>query len=95
MNYDALRHPGTDLKVLYKVVGTDNATPVDDIGYEFFNGTGAPDTVVDADSKNFKEYEYNVSDLPEFSSLIIKIVGQGYNTSKPPVLSALRVIATT
>ena len=95
VNYDALRHPGTDLKVLYKVVGTDNATPVDDIGYEFFNGTGAPDTVVDADSKNFKEYEYNVSDLPEFSSLIIKIVGQGYNTSKPPVLSALRVIATT
>lgn len=95
VNFDALRHPGTDLKVLYKVIGTDNSTPVDEIGYEFFNTTGAPDKLIDADSKNFKEYEYNVTDLPEFSGLIIKIVGQGYNTSKPSILSALRVIATS
>ena len=93
-NIDVLRHPGTDVKVLYKIVRNDEEIPVDDISFNYFNGTGVPDKPLEADGKNFKEYEYNVDNLPEFSAFIIKIVGQGYNTSKPPVLSAFRCIAT-
>ena len=57
------------------------------------NSDGSPDVAVENDSRNFKEYEYTVNDLPEFSSVIIKIVGQGTNSSVIPMVSALRVMA--
>jgi hypothetical protein len=83
----------TDLKVMYKVLLNDESTPFDDVGYNFFNTDGSPDTVVDKDGKNFKEYEYTVEDLPEFTSFAIKIVGQAHNTSVVPLVSNLRAIA--
>lgn len=92
--FDCMKNAGTDVKVLFKTVKVDDERKFDEIGYEFFNTDGSPDTPIGADGRNFKEYEYNVEDLPEFSSFIIKIVGQGYNTSKPPLISAFRAIAT-
>lgn len=83
----------TDLKVMYKVLLNDESTPFDDVGYNFFNTDGSPDTIVDKDGKNFKEYEYTVEDLPEFTSFAIKIVGQAHNTSVVPLVSNLRAIA--
>ena len=79
---------------MYKIVKNDEETPIDDIGFEYFNTDGSPDTVVDNDERNFKEYEYTAENLPEFSAFMIKIVGQGSNTSKVPMVSALRCIAT-
>jgi len=91
---DNFRPTNTDLKFMYKIVKNDEETPIDDIGFEYFNTDGSPDTVVDNDERNFKEYEYTAENLPEFSAFMIKIVGQGSNTSKVPMVSALRCIAT-
>src|SRR5210317_2343062 len=90
---DIFRPATTDVKVMYKIIKNDEESAIDDIGFEFFNSDGSPDTVIDADARNFKEYEFGVDDLPEFSGFIIKIVGRGYNTSTVPLVSALRCIA--
>jgi len=90
---DNFRPPNTELKFMYKIIKADESTPLDDIGFEYFNTTGAPDKAIEVDQKNFKEYEYTAEDLPEFSSFVVKIVGQGNNTCVVPSVSALRCMA--
>jgi hypothetical protein len=90
---DFFRPPTTDLKVLYKVLNNDESTPFDDLGWRYFNTDGSPNVATEADARNFKEYEFSVESLPEFSAFAVKIVGQGTNTSVVPMISALRCIA--
>ena len=90
---DGFRPANTDIKVLYKVLENDNSTPFDDIGWNYFNTDGSPDITVGNDARNFKEYNYSVEGLSEFSAFAIKIVGQSTNTSKVPLVSNLRAIA--
>ena len=90
---DAFRPANTNVKVLYKVLENDNSTPFDDIGWNYFNGTGLPDITVGEDARNFKEYNYTVEGIAEFSAFAIKIVGQSSNTSAVPLVSNLRAIA--
>lgn len=90
---DNFRPNGCELKFMYKIVKNDEDTPIDDLGWEYFNGTGGPDAEIDTDSRNFKEYEYTADNLPEFGSFQIKIVGQSSNTSVIPTVSALRIMA--
>ena len=70
----------------------DDSTPFDDLGWTYFNGDGSPNTVVESDARNFKENEWSVEDLPEFSAFSVKIVGKGTNTSVIPMVSALRCL---
>ena len=42
---------------------------------------------------DFKEYQYSVSDLSEFIAFSIKIVMQGTNSSRPPLVKDFRAIA--
>jgi hypothetical protein len=90
---DFFRPPTTDLKVLYKVLNNDESTPFDDLGWRYFNTDGSPNVTTEADARNFKEYEFSVEGLSEFSAFAVKIVGQGTNTSVVPMISALRCIA--
>ena len=90
---DNFRPPNTDLKYMFKIIKADENTPLDDIGFEYFNTTGAPDKAIEVDQRNFKEYEYTVEDLPEFTAFVVKIVGQGNNTCVVPAVSALRCMA--
>lgn len=90
---DNFRPLGTELEFMYKIIKSDEETPVDDIGWEYFNGDGSPDIAIDPDSRNFKEYSYTSDDLPEFSSFSIKVVGKSENTSVVPVLSSFRALA--
>ena len=78
---------------MYKVLSNDESTPFDDLGWKYFNTTGAPDTAIANDARNFKEYEFTAENLPEFSAFAVKIVGQGSNTSAIPLVSALRCLA--
>ena len=89
---DVFRPPTTEIEVLYKVLKNDESTPFDDLNWEYFNSDGNPDTTVEADARNFKEYEWTVDDLPEFSAFAVKIVGKGTNTSVVPMVSALRCL---
>ena len=92
---DINRFASADVKVMYKILRSDDASDFDEIGYNFFNTTGAPDTVVNPslDVDDFKEYEYTANNLDEFIAFSIKIVMQGSNSSEPPRIKDLRAIA--
>ena len=92
-----------DIKVLFKILRSDQSDDFDDIGYTFFNTTGVPDNTVPAslDIEDFQEYSYTagVTDddigdpLPEFSQFSIKIVMQASDAANPPRIKDLRVLA--
>ena len=90
---DNFRPPDTDLKFMFKILKNDETTPIDDLGFEFFNTDGSPDIALEQDARNFKEYEYTADGLAEFTAFQIKIVGQAQNTSIVPLVSALRCMA--
>ena len=90
---DMFRPPSTELKLMYKIIKNDEETLLDDVGFEYFNTDGSPDVTTEADARNFKEYEFTVNDLPEFSGFVVKIVGQGTSTSIVPAVTALRCMA--
>ena len=92
---DMNRFASADVKVMFKILRSDDASDFDEIGYNFFNTNGVPDTVVNASllCNDFKEYEYTANDLDEFIAFSIKIVMQGTNTSEPPRLKDLRALA--
>ena len=92
---DANRFASADIKLMFKILRSDDASDFDEIGYNFFNTNGGPDTTVNASltSTDFKEYEYTANNLDEFIAFSIKIVMQGTNSSEPPRLKDLRAIA--
>ena len=101
--FGAHRPATSEIKLLYKILRTDDATDFDDISYRFFNTDGSPDETVpaSADENDFKEYVYTsgITDdglgdpLEEFISFQIKIVMQGTNCAEPSRLKDLRAIA--
>ena len=101
--FSAHRPATSEIKLLYKILRTDDATDFDDLGYRYFNTTCIDDndTPASADVDDFQEYIYTagVTDdgigtpLEEFISFQIKIVMQGENSSEPPRIKELRAIA--
>ena len=101
--FAAHRPAASEIKLLYKLLRTDDASDFDDLGYTFFNTTGVPDNTVNssADEFDFNEYVYTagVTDdgigtpLDEFISFQVKIVMQGTNCATPPRLREFRAIA--
>ena len=51
---DNFRPPETDLKFMFKILKNDETTPIDDLGFEFFNTDGSPDEAIEQDARNFK-----------------------------------------
>ena len=101
--FGAYRHSTAEIKVLYKILRTDDASNFDDLSWTYFNTDGSPDATVEASltPSNLREYLYTagVTDgglgtaLPEFIAFAIKIVLQGTNSAEPPRVSSLRAIA--
>ena len=89
---DVFRPPTTEVEFMYKVLENDISTSFDDVDWKYFNTDGSPDVTIEADARNFKEYELTVEDLPEFTAFAVKIVGKGTNTAVVPSVSALRCI---
>ena len=100
----AAHRPATsEIKVLFKLLRTDDASDFDDLGYTHFNTDGSPDEVVpaSADNQDFREYVYTggVTDegigesLDEFIAFQIKIVMQGTNSAEPPRIKEFRAMA--
>ena len=55
---------------------------------------GRPDAFVPASSENeFRDYQFSVDNVPQFTGFKIKIVMNGTNEAKAPKLKDLRVIA--
>jgi hypothetical protein len=92
---DAVKFDTAEIQVMYKILRSDDASDFDEIGWEYFNTTGLPDTNVNASVNNedFIERQYTVEGLPEFIAFAIKIRMQGTNTCEVPRVKDLRAIA--
>ena len=105
---DAVNMADANIKVLYKIQRVDETAPFDDLPWVFFTGSSGsadglpnPAVLVSKNRDDFKEYQYLAGKavdgtgtaLDEFVSLAIKIVLQGTNSSLPPMVKDLRVIA--
>ncbi len=54
----------------------------------------ADSKVQETSDRSFKDYEYSVDDLPDFTAFAIKIVMASSNQATPPLIRDLRAIAT-
>ena len=93
----------SEIKVLFKILRTDDTSSLDELGYTFFNDTGLPDVIPpnSLGRDDFQEYSFSagikddgIGDaLDEFISFQIKIVMQGTDAANPPRIKDLRAIA--
>ena len=96
------------IRVLYKIFTDDSSIDsvpynlfpgynnLDDLGnvIDVANNDGRSNVLVTpSDPEQFKEYEFFVDDLPEFTGFQLKIVMTGTNQAKPPRIKNLRTIA--
>ena len=103
VNFAANKLASADIKVLFKILRSDDSFDFDELGYEYFNSDGSPDATVNSSlsTSDFQEYKYSAGvkddgvgvSLGEFSQFAIKIVMQGTNAAQPPRIRDLRVIA--
>ena len=103
VNFAGNKSASSDIKVLFKVLRSDDSFDFDELGYEFFNTDGSTDTTVNNSLTvaDFQQYSYSAgikddgigASLGEFSQFAIKIVMQGTNAAQPPRIRDLRVIA--
>ena len=103
VNFAANKKPSADIKVLFKILRSDDSFDFDELGYEYFNNDGSSDTNVNSSlsESDFQDYTYTAGikddgigvTLGEFSQFAIKIVMQGTNAAQPPRVRDLRVIA--
>lgn len=91
--FSANLHPYTDIKVLYKVVPVGTTLSIDEIGFDYFNTTGASDTSI-AKTERFElhDFDYTVNSL-NFTAFQIKIIMNSQNQAYVPVIKDFRVIA--
>lgn len=106
--FSAYRHESADIRVLYKLFTNDaniDSVPydlfpgysnIDNLGniIDKSNNNGLSNTYVTPSKPGeYKDYEFFVDDLPEFTSFSIKIIMSGTNQAQPPKIKDLRVIA--
>jgi len=94
--FDAVRPSSSEIQVMFKILRSDDSTDFEDLGYTFFNTDGSPDVTTNpSTTKNdFIEHEYTSTNPGEFIAFQIKIRMQGTNSSEPPRIKRLRVVAT-
>tara|TARA_Y100000310_G_scaffold58920_1_gene54236 strand:- start:303 stop:7325 length:7023 start_codon:yes stop_codon:yes gene_type:complete len=83
------------IECMYKIIRADATEDFDDIGWTFFNTDGSSDSTVPTSkhSLDFKEYQYTVSNLQDFVGFSIKVIMQGTNSARPPIIKDFRAIA--
>ena len=95
-----------NVKVFYKIKPAASQQNFDDVNWEYFNGTGAPDQEDEiATSENsisgqfekqssYQELRYTEEELTEFSSFAIKIVMKTDDPAYVPKIQDLRAVAS-
>ena len=94
-----------DIQVLFRYKKSSSQESFDNIEWEYFNGTGLPDTDEFPTSENtvsgivekqtsYQELQYSVSNLPEFSSFGIKIVMRSNDPVYVPKIQDMRAVAS-
>jgi hypothetical protein len=100
---DAHKPSSCDIKVMYKILRSDDASSFEDLGWVYFNTTGTTDNTVSSNTTkdDFTEYQYTAgkkddgtgSALNEFITFAIKIKMQGTNCAEVPRIKDLRALA--
>jgi hypothetical protein len=88
---------------MFKILRVDDASDFDDIGWQYFNTTGIPDTPAKTSlsETDFQQFMYTagVKDdglgtaLEPFIGFAIKLILQGTNSAQVPRLKDFRAIA--
>ena len=108
--FDAYRHSTNDIRVLYRVFridappqyqlfelfpGFDNLDS-NGVIIDPAKNNGKPDRRIlsSATEQDYKEYEFNIKDLPQFNGFQVKIIMSGTNFAYVPKIRDLRVIAS-
>ncbi len=108
--FDAYRHSTNDIRVLYRVFridappqyqlfelfpGFDNLDS-NGVIIDPAKNNGKPDRRIlsSATEQDYKEYEFNIKDLPQFNGFQIKIIMSGTNFAYVPKIRDLRTIAS-
>ena len=83
------------VKMYYRIIGSEDDTTIDKVGWTPFNTDGSEDiTVTPAeDNTSFREYKYSVSGLKDFTTFQLKITMTGSISSYPPKIRDMRAIA--
>ena len=108
--FDAYRHSTNDIRVMYRIFridappqyqlfelfpGFDNLDSEGRV-IDPAKNNGRPDRRVLSSStaSDYKEYEFNASNLPQFNGFQIKIIMSGTNFAYVPKIRDLRAIAS-
>ena len=101
--FSANRDTDSEIKVMFKILRSDDASDFDELNWKYFNGDGSPDTDTNPSlgRDDFQEYLFTagVTDdgvgdaLDDFISFSIKIVMQSTNSSEPPRIKDFRALA--
>ena len=101
--FSANREIGSEIKVMFKILRSDDAMDFDELGWTYFNTNGDPDTTTNPSlgRDDFQEYLFTagVTDdglgdpLDEFIAFSIKIIMQTTNCAVPPRIQDFRAIA--
>ena len=67
----------------------DDNLKFNDVGWTL----GTIKSTVQADASDFKEYEYNIEGLEDFTSFSIKVILQSANSANVPLIENFRAIA--
>lgn len=80
-----------NIEIYYKTLPVDSSSRFEDLLYE----KATLDFIVQASAStaDFKDYEFTIDNLPEFSVMSCKIVFKGINSANPPACKDLRLIA--
>jgi hypothetical protein len=108
--FDAYRHPSNDIRVLYRIFRIDSPAEYQLFelfpGYDNLDATGEvvdkaknsglPDKRVLASTTedDYREYQFNAKNLPQFNGFQIKIIMNGTNFAHVPKIRDLRAIAS-
>ncbi len=96
--YSLVRPDSNEIEQSFELFpGFKNTTKTNNEGFivdDESKNDGRPDTIVTPSLDNqFKEYQFTVDNLPEFTGFTIKIVMSGTNQALPPRIKELRAIA--
>lgn len=98
---DANRPPEAQFTVWYRTTRKDDGLDLDDVEWTAFsktstlpNNSNYQDVVADENFFTFREYRFNVFDLPAFDTYQIKITMNSTNSTSFPRFRNLRTIAT-
>jgi len=83
------------VKMYYRIIGSEDDTTIDKVGWTPFNTDGEEDITVTPAENNtsFKEYKYSVNGLKDFTTFQLKIGMTGSTSSYPPIIRDMRAIA--